>query len=1062
MTEETDQKRLAALTLAAGALSGPGSKSVQPSDLATVLKSRLERNEQDLEEADLKTLQYMTAKKAMRIVEETQNLLDQEFGGLDSGSSAPLLGTRDLSHVRMLLSIIFKWAVEPLLAELEPDCPGVYVPALGQSRVIDLTERRINLEDLPDILMSLLNLIFGKGEPRKIRQTWITTSILSRHTVDILTPCLIIGWARKPVAESFENVSKEIKTLSIRLINLLPPHEAITTLGTILGSTSTMRRNWPHISKACGFLLSKQLFRPEGIRGFCIAVLGEDDDNAASVDKLEHISKVLISVPAASPPQAYFESMIPRVLALLLPSASEQTPSSHKRAAAFTLSRMLSSNFQHNSITSDILLPILHRPFLSPPSPGETEASEATILHLTPIDSLRTIETFLLHTDPSPTGLSTLLTPILPELYTLLSMYHASKIADPNIKESLQAMLNTWGRVVNSLDAVAGIWKIVSGFGGNWEINPEGSLALPSISLETAAKLEEKSMDDEVDIESNPFNLRPDPLQFVVFLKGLDRKDVSSEIFVKLLTEYRDLKENDEQPMRTLLYLQLIVQMQSQLSETVLSEPEHILSFIKSALSLAPTPRPSAKPPMKKGLRLSDLRIIEPEEEIDRADSDDEDDLDELGESGGKKDEMTITAITLLLSVLEGNPNLSPQNMPDLSNILSSLNSFSTHTSSAIRQLVQEARLVLIARTASSSAGSSTTSRTTAEETAQETYQRALKLLQDPIIPVRAHGLQLLRDLVSRPSKSPTGSQLNPALIPGILSIFLQSIQDEESYLFLNGVQGLAAMVDGYGKNVLRGLMDVYLTGTGVGGSGGAVMLKQELDARIRVGEALNTVIKRCGGTLGWYVNILIPPLLTILQSSHLPTTLRSSALSILAQCVATNALALNAYMEALWDTCIELIQLESVAAKCDKKRAKEPDTVPQVTTEGDEGSLPETSKPSTRQLDLMDTNPTTVDSKAAPLRRSALHLFSQVLRANIKRLYDAAPDFTSLPQVTLDAGRHGRMGGEMPVSSVLLKRSSTVLSYVAATDEDGVTKVMASEASELVKQYKEAVMGIW
>lgn len=98
---------------------------------------------------------------------------------------------------------------------------------------------------------------------------------------------------------------------------------------------------------------------------------------------------------------------------------------------------------------------------------------------------------------------------------------------------------------------------------------------------------------------------------------------------------------------------------------------------------------------------------------------------------------------------------------------------------------------------------------------------------------------------------------LDPALVPGILSIFLQSIQDEESYLFLNAVQGLAAMVDGYGKDVLRGVVDVYLSGTGVGGSGVSAgtssMSNEELDARIRVGEALTVVVKRCGTALSIY-----------------------------------------------------------------------------------------------------------------------------------------------------------------------------------------------------------------
>lgn len=240
MTEVIDQqqKRLAILTLAAAVLSGNENKSNvhQFPDLVTVLKSRLVRTSEILleglndiitiDETDLKTVQFTTAKQAVRIVGKIQELLDKE-------SSAPLLGTRDLSHVRTLLSIIFKWAVEPLMAELELDRPGgshVHVPqaqaAVGrqsQSRTIDLTERKSinNAEDLFSIVMDVLNLIFAKEEqqPGKIRQTWITTSILSRHAVDLLTPCLIMGWAAAPVHEAFKNDWKEIKRLSIRFIN---------------------------------------------------------------------------------------------------------------------------------------------------------------------------------------------------------------------------------------------------------------------------------------------------------------------------------------------------------------------------------------------------------------------------------------------------------------------------------------------------------------------------------------------------------------------------------------------------------------------------------------------------------------------------------------------------------------------------------------------------------------------------------------------------------------------------------------------------------------------------
>lgn len=160
----------------------------------------------------------------------------------------------------------------------------------------------------------------------------------------------------------------------------------------------------------------------------------------------------------------------------------------------------------------------------------------------------------------------------------------------------------------------------------------------------------------------------------------------------------------------------------------------------------------------------------------------------------------------------------------------------------------------MTARLASTSQPRNSKSKTDGGESAQEVYQKALKLLQDPILPVRAHGLLLLRQLVT-PSKSNGKEQgvrtLDQALIPAILSIFLQSVQDEDSYIFLNSVQGLASMVDGLGREVLKGLLIEY-TGN-LEGLGASVVSQQEVDVRTRVGEALGIIIKRCGDTLWIY-----------------------------------------------------------------------------------------------------------------------------------------------------------------------------------------------------------------
>jgi hypothetical protein len=93
-------------------------------------------------------------------------------------------------------------------------------------------------------------------------------------------------------------------------------------------------------------------------------------------------------------------------------------------------------------------------------------------------------------------------------------------------------------------------------------------------------------------------------------------------------------------------------------SNNILSKPEHVLTFIKHALqSDTASKQAPVDPGPRQGLTRDDLRIV-PEEDADD-DSDTEGDSDDETPSlqGTRpNDEMTITALNLLLSVLEGAP----------------------------------------------------------------------------------------------------------------------------------------------------------------------------------------------------------------------------------------------------------------------------------------------------------------------------------------------------------------------------------------------------------------------
>lgn len=158
--------------------------------------------------------------------------------------------------------------------------------------------------------------------------------------------------------------------------------------------------------------------------------------------------------------------------------------------------------------------------------------------------------------------------------------------------------------------------------------------------------------------------------------------------------------------------------------------------------------------------------------------------------------------------------------------------------------------MVLTVRLASASTATSGPVREPEEDRIRSTYQRALKLLQDALLPVRAHGLLLLRELVSVQAGT-TPHDTVRALEPAIRDVFLQAVQDDDSYIFLNAVQGLATLADSFGADVLRALVFVYADGMQSLGAGS--LTQQDVDVRLRVGEALAQVIRRCGDTLPRY-----------------------------------------------------------------------------------------------------------------------------------------------------------------------------------------------------------------
>jgi hypothetical protein len=91
-----------------------------------------------------------------------------------------------------------------------------------------------------------------------------------------------------------------------------------------------------------------------------------------------------------------------------------------------------------------------------------------------PIEAIQVIQTFLTNTDPAPTLVSTVTSPIVTSLYALLAALARINTADPTLRESVRGLLVTWGRVVSTDEAVAILWACIEGQGGEWVIDISG------------------------------------------------------------------------------------------------------------------------------------------------------------------------------------------------------------------------------------------------------------------------------------------------------------------------------------------------------------------------------------------------------------------------------------------------------------------------------------------------------------------------------------------------------------------------------------------------------------
>ena len=225
--------------LQSGSILAGATKSEGKTDLQGVLSSRLSqyyasigREIPDDFGTSLEAVQHHTAKEALDVLERVQGIVSRSDGegagrsdsAQKSEKDAPqdLLGTRDLAQIRTLLSLVFKWAIEPLLGRISASIPTITPGGRRRTEVniIDLTSVPEDYELLSSILSRIMKILLPSGVKGPLSPTHITSALVDRHLTDLLRPCLVLGWLPKALSSESVLPLDELRPLAVHLISM--------------------------------------------------------------------------------------------------------------------------------------------------------------------------------------------------------------------------------------------------------------------------------------------------------------------------------------------------------------------------------------------------------------------------------------------------------------------------------------------------------------------------------------------------------------------------------------------------------------------------------------------------------------------------------------------------------------------------------------------------------------------------------------------------------------------------------------------------------------------------
>ncbi|KAL5039959.1 hypothetical protein RTP6_007046 [Batrachochytrium dendrobatidis] len=595
--------------------------------------------------------------------------------------------------------------------------------------------------------------------------------------------------------------------------------------------------------------LSLLIMKNNGVQALITLLLpmeaNSDMSSTPTISQLEHVTRLLLTPPTGISKQVYFVNLSKQLCDLI--TAEDTGSKTSAITASFTISRFVikSPSLGTKLFINPIVEPLM-RFFYKNNSAKGTIISTSLDLEA----SIRSLERLISGCEPSH-SLAKTLEKVIPILYYMYEKAAASKLA---IQSTIAQILDTYFKLSDTKDVTQTLYDIC--------ICPANKI-VATISHSDHGGIEFTAFQKENFDDGTGQALLIDPEFFCMFISKLDNSVAVGELFLLFLQGSLIAKKSDTlliDEMNTSLtskvsmssadfahmqHAAMIIAMMNTFGDKLLHNTSQILKFIKNTLL--------------------------------------ESDVDGIS-----------LALTLLKEIFTSNSvETDPETKQTISEIKIIIHTLTLHENEAIQRMTQDVRTTIFAH--SDSLKSDTSEQDATLRKQSQDFKHALKELADPLLPIRAHGMAIMRQLVL--DRAPVSKEH----LDSIITIFLDMLEDQDSFIYLNAVKGLSTLTDVYASETLLLISKRYTDKS-----------LFDMDYRLRIGEALMQTIQRSGQVFPKHASVILPAVLVVMRDTE--KEMRASALSLMSRIAETAPLSLIPFIEQITDYVVTALQLEKEA----------------------------------------------------------------------------------------------------------------------------------------------------